>query len=422
MFSRHAPKRKKSTTSSTPDYLYNSQAIKKETHLDSCNGVMLQTGTNTKKTEKLESSGLTNDNHKRERESPEKSILETPILHNTVAPNVRINGVVSHALRKSVNGYMWLAFLEEIKKKRSSPILVWGPTGSGKTKGVKDCASACGLKVFEIEPSVLETTKKLEDWFTHIAMVKTLLGPRLLLIDVIEGIDEMYISVLQKLFTKNCSFNIPIVLIADDAYNYTLRSLFQLIPNKFKCLRQFPSHCAEFAKLTFAKAVPREKIDYHAQFCNGDLRNLKLRLGIGTMLSGSFANSKDMFGNIFESTHNLIENTLSVDKWIESRDSNQLLHIVHDNYVHLMDDLEMICELSDHTTLHIKNEYKLHLCGVMFTKMKSKTKKLTLQPMVKENLRMKPKTISEYSHSFCHLDMISLLLNPQTFYTEKSHI
>tara|TARA_B100000945_G_scaffold271800_1_gene233928 strand:- start:3661 stop:5049 length:1389 start_codon:yes stop_codon:yes gene_type:complete len=276
--------------------------------------------------------------------SEETCLLEEPLSDRIVIPSYKINGVLSEEF-KYCNGKVWIDLLSEFKNNSHSPVLVWGPTGCGKTCGVKKISDICGLRVYEIEPSVLESTDVLYKWLISITQSKTLLGPRVILIDCVEGIDSTYISVFEKFLKKYSTFSVPIVFIADDAYKINLRSLFTLIKKKLKCFRPNIYGCVDFAKNTFAKHKTRDYIETHAKFCNGDIRNLKRRIlndGINTF----FENGDDSL-SLFESTNNFLIGKLPFYKWIQCSTAASLTKIIFDNYLSFLSDIDSASILVD---------------------------------------------------------------------------
>ena len=150
-----------------------------------------------------ENKSLLNEEH--------KFVFENVTLANAVEKSVKKKcTTLTNLLEKSGNASVWTEVLKELNKASMSPLMIWGPTGCGKTEGCKDCARLCGLQVFEIEPSILHESDTLRKWLLNITMQKTLLGPEMILIDSVEGMDPIYLKVLEN-FVKNKTFSVPIV-------------------------------------------------------------------------------------------------------------------------------------------------------------------------------------------------------------------
>ena len=75
-------------------------------------------------------------------------LLETPQSNNIVNPSHRIRGILSDALKYSGNSKVWNDVMQHIEVKQCPPFLVWGPTGVGKTFGIKDIANAFVVCVY----------------------------------------------------------------------------------------------------------------------------------------------------------------------------------------------------------------------------------------------------------------------------------
>ena len=365
------------------------------------------------------------DNGLEESKRP-KSLLEDPFNAKIAIPSKRVNGVISEALKKSGNQNVWTDLIAQFKKKHTSPVLLWGPTGCGKTSGVKECADICGLRIYEIEPSVLDSTEDLKKWLYNISGSKTLLGPRMILVDIVEGIDASYISVFESFVKKKTELQTPIVFIMDNAYNFQFRNFVNLIPIKLRCYRPTSSYCANLAKLTFAKQIPISVIQKDAQHCGGNLRNLKCRL----LNSGNFVffHESDESLSLFESTNKFLTNRLDPEKWILCAEKNSLTHLIHDNYISFLSDVDKIAQMSEElsynsiNSFHDDLQYDIFNNGCMLRLLCDfqTTPKMVLESKPTIKLLKPIETRDDYLHSFSRLHIPSLLVDPEKFYIDKN--
>tara|TARA_B100000482_G_C12612805_1_gene299818 strand:- start:3992 stop:5020 length:1029 start_codon:yes stop_codon:yes gene_type:complete len=340
---------------------------------------------------------------------------------------MRVNGVISEALKKSGNQTVWTDLITHFKKKQTPPILLWGPTGCGKTCGVKECADICGLKIYEIEPSVLDSTEDLKKWLYNITGSKTLLGPRMILVDIVEGIDPSYISIFEAFIKKNTVLQTPIVFIMDNAYNLSLRNFINLIPIKMRCYRPNAIYCTSLAKASFGKHIPLSIIQQSAQHCGGNIRNLKCRI----LNSGNyvFFHESDDSLSLFESTNKFLTNKLCPEKWILCADKNSLNHLIYDNYpLFLSSDIHNVARMSEELSQNSRNQYyeELHydilnngnllklLCNFTYAP------KMILEPKPIMKLLKPVRSKDDYLNSFSRLHIPPLLLDPEIFYIDKN--
>lgn len=347
-------------------------------------------------------------------------LLEKPLSDHVTTATKRRRGALPEHLHKSNNGRAWEELMVELYRGRLGAILVWGPTGCGKTRGIKECANACGMRVFEIEPSLLDSTEALRKWVLNIVASKTLLGPRAILIDVLEGYDETYIRVFEQILTKQTAFTVPVIFVADSMYNYTLKSLLTLIPTKLRLFRPSIDKCVQFASMTFAKNLPKTVIEYEAQFCHGDLRILKQRLQPRQRdESYTFADAEDSL-SLFATTQDMLLGKADIERWLMCSESGSLKRLVYDNYHALsddkMDDLYKVPELLG--TNDLVDTHGMFLCaaGLQLKQLNVHTKipKLTLVANPPKITRTLATTLAEHQIRASQLDMPSLLLSRQT--------
>lgn len=394
LFSRHGPKRKKSTseTPSLSSDLYRTNQGEDE-----------KDDTNDEATTPNEP--LTSSQNIR--------LLNEPISDNICTVSKRCKGILPEWLKFSGNYKVWSDLIEEMNRSKLPPLLLWGPTGSGKTRGVKDCATACGLRIFEIEPSVLDSTESLKKWVINIVSSKTLLGPRALLIDIIEGFDESYILVFESILKKMLSFTIPVIFIADTIHNYTFKNLFSLIPTKLRIYRQCPEKCVKFAKLTFAKNIHDNILDSYAATCNGDLRKLR------QAIQGNYYFETDESLSLFGSTKNMVLGQLDVDRWTICSEEHSLKRLIWDNYINLSTDLDKLSDfasiLGDYTHIDDSMKMSIYSCGlnlkVLYEKTYSTFPKMTLYPNVPRKIFRRIETYEDHVMKSYNLDIPELLNN-----------
>ena len=271
-----------------------------------------------------------------------------------------MRGCLPEWLRVS-NGRMWEQFIKELHQRHRHAILVWGPSGCGKTRGIEDCAKACGLRPFYIEPSELTSTEQVHKWIDHITHVNTLLGPRIVLVDCVEGMDLSHIQAFESILLSRPLFATPVVFVADSLYCYHLQKMFSLIPTKFRMFAPSTHNCIQFAKLTFARTSRIEHVQREADRCNGNLRVMK------NHLLWHWGSSPTRTISVFESTKNMLCKKASVDLWIMGDEPSMLSKIVFDNCTTLLRDLDQISDIAtllDHSAFHNGSPIFLYASGL----------------------------------------------------------
>ena len=364
-------------------------------------------------------------------------LLLQEVVGNIVTPSMFYSSGILSPVLKVFNQQVWCQLLSILKKRESTAIVLSGPTGSGKTFGIKECASIVGMKVFEIEPSCLSSTEDLKKWLTNIGSAKTLLGPRLILVDAIEGIDAVYMRYFHDYLKKSSNSSAPIVFVCDDVYNMQLRGLVSKIRIQLRLSKPSKFACTQLAKLTFAKAVPIQRIQQHAEYCDGDYRRLN------NSLKREFFDDIDERVSVFKTTTNLINGRCSIDDWERCGSQQTLEHIFFDNYIRMLDDkhththdkqdthdtenmLQNLQEFADTLSfLSTQCHSESHNCIMAFKLRQLPSKefmRFTLQPSSTQRKLKPPVNRTEYQSLSSRLYIPELLINPETFYIGNNHI
>ena len=261
---------------------------------------------------------------------------------------------------------MFKQLSEHLSNHPSATILVYGPIGCGKTYGVSTLsAQMLGLDVFEINPSYDDTLTKMKETIFHVVKSKTLLGPRLLLIDDIDGFDPMYItafaSILKEL--KKEKKNVaPIIITCTDPYALCIAA-FRDLPR----FRMFsPSEDAMVSCVRTNMAI--STVRHHVTECEGNFHQLFLRLKL-------FHNEKpDKHVSLFESTHDLLLGTIRIEDWVRSASSNVLTELLFQNYLNFSnnDDEKVFDWTEAFSTLDSMrgSDHSLHILAQHFSSAK----------------------------------------------------
>ena len=393
-------------------------------------------------------------------ESKVEPLLNTPVSNCKVCEiTKRVRGVLTPDLKFSCNYKIWNGILDHIcQQKCIEPFLLWGQTGSGKSTGLTKIANLCKLRVYLIEPSVTQTLEGLKRWLNDITGSKTLLGPRMIIIDVVEGLDTSFISIIEQfLKSHKTKLKVPIAVIIEDAYNYNLKSLINIFDLKYRCYRPSPEKCAEFAKMTFAPEKTESDLIQYAEKCNCDLRCLKNMVGFSKRPSvytshihvkliikqyqvkvrlknhrGFFTDINSNFtSSVFESTNKLLLGTLHIENWQKSAEKQSLLNVITDSYLNLLttiEDAEIMAEylLCTHEMNLMNDEfhYDSFIAGSslkMMTNFETLVPKLTMTSKPLKKLLKPIKSAYDYQLSFSRLQSSQQILGHETFYIDRNH-
>lgn len=268
---------------------------------------------------------------------------------------------MSNALLHAGNGNVWKDVHVWMKRKGPfRPGLVYGPTGCGKTCGLKEVANVCQYKIFEIEPSCVDSVPELQKWIKNITASKTLLGPRMILIDILEGMDSLYLKALEDILKKRSTFDIPIVFVTTDPYYYPLKSLVALFELKWRLFAPSVDSCINFGKIV----TPRtsfDKLRLAAEMCHGDLRRMMMQANQDT--------AQDQSLSLFGTTTRYLLSKCDNEHWQSCAETYSLHHLLDDNIL-FCSTFRNLVEFEEYRSacfsVRHNDEYKLSVCGEAF--------------------------------------------------------
>ncbi len=159
---------------------------------------------------------------------------------------------------------------------RQPPLLITGPTGSGKTSIALACAKEYGFQLLEMNTGEQRTGKTVERTAGQASMTLSLFGKmRLILFDEVDLMtsgDRGGLSAVAKILKQNTS---PIILTAENAFDPRLREIRRLC--KVIKLRRVSTRTIEKLLKDIAEAedisVEDEVIRRIAEYSEGDVRS-----------------------------------------------------------------------------------------------------------------------------------------------------
>ena len=266
-------------------------------------------------------------------------------------------------LRDAGNFRQWNLICEHMSSSdKGHPLLVAGPTGSGKIYGCK-----CILDAMNVTYQVLDASFKWEEIEkTLVEMVGTFTfgGIRAILIQGINGFQKEHITGIQS-FLKSASLKksvTPIIATCTDRWALEIQSLrswkyvtlYKLQPTKiFTIMRN--EH----------KTASLTSIKYASENCEGDLRKC-VRLIEQSQKDVLKESEKDCQRNIFEETKLLLQGRISADEWCESSNNRSYSSfgeypmLLHHNLTDLENNMNDLASMTESVSLVATNP-SIHL-------------------------------------------------------------
>jgi hypothetical protein len=232
-------------------------------------------------------------------------------------------------LAKGGNASAWKSVAEAICS-RSAALLLHGPHGCGKTRGVHELAKRhLGLTVYEINPGNTSGTDAFMRDARHVSRSKTLLGPRVLLIDDIEGFDEAYISKAAEYLRDWKATDGAVVLTCNNPFDRRLLKLRSLQLARVRFYAPGPQHMISVLRCLTAFPTSSGVAQKYAREANGNYHQLLIKVC-------THANScPDERVGLFETTDALLRRKATVQDWVRSAETPVLVSLLHENSIQL---------------------------------------------------------------------------------------
>ena len=257
---------------------------------------------------------------------PSEGLLDTRLAPVPKHRPLRRAATLSKFLQVGGNHKGWGAFVKAVRAAPHRAILLSGPTGCGKTRGIVDAANNClGMTVSELNATSVHGTEEFRRKVLGVTCSRTLLGPRILLVDDIEGFDESYISTLAKILKDRREGAGPMVLTCRNPFDRALLCFRSLELNQIRLYTPSTTQLCEAARVV-RQDMAESVILHHADGADGNFHQLFLRLR-------TFINSApDAHVGLFETTEQLLTGRASVEDWLRSAEPHVLTSILYENY------------------------------------------------------------------------------------------
>lgn len=229
----------------------------------------------------------------------------------------------------------WTDIMKRVSN-ADGPVLLYGPTGCGKTHLVRTCSYVMDLKLFEVGPAEVDSSSELTSWLSHVCNAKTLLGPRMVLVDDIEGLEPQVLRTLHANLKKHTKS--PIIMTCTDPYIKELRSFRDV--ERIRMRAPTVHSCIAWANGQSLKA-DGGGLRTAAEKSRGDLRQLSMRLSGNRCLAGML----DRKCNMFDAMRSLMRKETSLEEWTSSDLADSGPEFLHYNVYSISKTVEKACQV-----------------------------------------------------------------------------
>ena len=262
----------------------------------------------------------------------EQSSSTTALLDVSLAPptkkrqRTQISDSLPKFQQRAGNVKVWQRLLDIMRGKKNNLIMLHGPHGCGKTRGlIEVCNTTLGMHVYEVNAAnvigIEETVKKI----VSVCRTKTLMGPRVALIDDIEGFDETYVTAFTSMIKKRHEDDGILVITCCDPYTRSIVGLRSITTMERLRFYEPSSKAMASAAQLIRTDLSGDTIRRHASEACGNFHQLFLRLR-------TFIESKpDEHVGLLDTTQQLITRNADVEKWARSADHGVLSSLLYNN-------------------------------------------------------------------------------------------
>ena len=289
------------------------------------------------------------------------------------APVEPVSCLSHNMMKHGGNRQQWDKFMKSLRQETT--LLLWGPTGCGKSEGVRWCVARFEFKAFELDPSVVSSTEELKLWLTNVSRSRTLLGKRVIVIDDLEGLDESFLRIIYQFSKQLTLADTRLVLICTDKYNPLSLKRFRDLPD-IRLWRPSEATLISLATRVYSH-VPCCVAKICASHAEGDLRYFTRQL-TSAIRSGHV----DQQFNVFDSTAALLQGRVSGEMWGASEDARFLQRLLYVNYLDFSDNMDVNLVRADSFSVFegFPNEYMRYAMASTFYNVTVKRPRLRLNP------------------------------------------
>ena len=276
----------------------------------------------------------------------------------------RRSGPIPPFLVHGGNYRVWQSVSKLITTEKCATILLHGSHGCGKTRGVHELALRhLGMTVYELNSSNVLGVERFARDVRHVTRTKTLLGPRLLLIDDLEGFDETYIMKMVDLLKTRVDGDGPLIITCHNPFDRSLVKLRTLTMHRVRMYDPLPEAMAAAVKTITNH--PHTLVCKYASECRHNYHQLFIRLKIHAR------STTDTPVGFLETTQALIRREVDTTTWMRASESHMLIQLLQENAPAIAgrgneeDELERCCRFFDtvSATMMFPEEARADLVG-----------------------------------------------------------
>lgn len=261
-------------------------------------------------------------------------------------------------LRRLGNEKTWGDVLRHVTgSDRHKPIVVWGPTGCGKSMGVRSVLHAAGFKVLEVDGADAENKHQLVGWIRRVRKVKTMQGPTAVFLDDFESFtpDARRAAVEALADGWDDATLTPFVVTCTQLRDPSMRDLSRPLrtarPAHLRHMRlSAPSEhvIAEWFARTFR---PAEVQAVRPLCLSGDLRRVRIALewrrASQATLPGARAPPTRPITSNFDATRRLLLRRCSAEEWVRHAEDRDVDLLREHMPAHVGDDRDVLVQAMD---------------------------------------------------------------------------
>lgn len=210
-------------------------------------------------------------------------------------------------LKSLGNAKAWTHALAHILEQAHKPLVVHGPTGCGKTCGVRSLYAAAGYKVLELDGVEAEDTAQLVGWVTRVRKMRVMQGDTAVLLDDFESFTPDARRALAKALARDDATLSPVIVTCCNPRDPALKAL-----EPFAKVRLYAPRTYEIVDWFTSKGFTNVS---QCVASSGDLRRVRHALEWRRAVGGTTDAVDKVPTNMFAATERLLMRKCPPDEW-----------------------------------------------------------------------------------------------------------